>query len=269
MSPEIDLLTALSTQPFSACQSQWEQLLRRIFLPMSFVPAIQSVLEKGRWKCQPDPMAYVRKGSLRCAVRLGIVDVRRNVRREVLAADLSFKDADGKSLGHDDRLGTALHRHDEQFRTGLGAERGDIYDEDDITNRLPSSIKDENLEVKWDHVADMAQMDSGERIVLQLRLRGLERDVALAACYTDKDRKLLQAAWKRFDRHKDLFKQVLMSGKSLANKRPQTHPADRLNQTTPPNDSPGAAPQLEMILIQLPQGGMKISFRKCVPQDQK
>ena len=306
MSPEIDLLTTLSTQPFSACESEWLQLLRRLFLPISFVPAIQSVLEKGRWKSQPDPMAYVRKGSLRCAVRLGILDVRRNVRREVLATDLSFKDADGKSLGHDDRLGTALHRHDEQFRTGLGAERGDIYDEDDITDRLPSSVLDQNLEVKWDHVADMAQMDSGERIVLQLRLKGLERDVALAACYTDEDRKILQAAWKRFDRHKDLFKQVLMSGKSLPTKRPQdgqnqpvkpdkprsisvhpvrgvspvvkatqenrtnnANPPNRVNQTTPSNDTPGAAPQLEMVLIQLPQGGMKISFRKSLPQDQK
>jgi hypothetical protein len=265
MSPEIDLLTTLSTQPFSDCQSQWEQLLRRLFLPMSFVPAIQSVLEKGRWKSQPDPMAYLRKGSLRCAVRLGIVDVRRNVRREILATDLSFKDADGKSLTHDDRLGTALHRHDEQFRTGLGAERGAIYDEDDITNRLPSSVLDKNLEVKWDHVADMAQMDPGERIVLQLRLRGLERDVAFAACYTEEDRKLLQAAWKRFDRHKDLFKQVLMSGKSLAHKRPQTHPANRVPATNPTNDTPGATSQLEMILIEL-QGGMKISFRKCVPE---
>src|SRR6476469_10911841 len=127
MSPEIDLLTILSPPPFSACQSQWEQLLRRIFLPMSFVPAIQAVLEKGRWKRQPDPMAYVRKGSLRCAVRLGIVDVRRNARREILATDLSFKDADGKSLGHDDRLGMALQRHDEQFPTGLGADRGALY----------------------------------------------------------------------------------------------------------------------------------------------
>ncbi|MGB8132242.1 MAG: hypothetical protein WCG81_20820 [Candidatus Angelobacter sp.] len=185
MSAELELLTALSTQPFSACQSQWEQLLRRLFLPMSFVSAIQQVLEKGRWKSQPDPMAYVRKGSLRCAVRLGIVDVRRNLRREVLATDLSFKDADGKSLTpskmtHDDRLGVALHRHDEQFRTGLGAERGAIYDEDDITNRLPSSVLDKNLEVKWDQVVEMAQMDSGERIVLKLRLGGLERDLALA-----------------------------------------------------------------------------------------
>ena len=182
-----------------------------------------------------------------------------------------------------------MHRHDEQFRTGLGAERGSIYDEDDITNRLPRAVLDKNLEVKWDHVADMAQMDAGERIVLKLRLSGLERDVALAACYTEEDRKILQAAWKRFDRHKDLFKQVLMSGKSLpaqpptkpirpahqaarsaraaqANRANHTNPPNRVNETTPANHTPGAAPQLEMIFIQLPQGGMKISFRKCVAE---
>jgi hypothetical protein len=117
MPSEIELLTALSTQPFSACEAQWLQLLRSLYLPIAYVPAIQAVLEKGRWKSQPDPMAYVRKGSLRCAVRLGILDVRPNRRRETLASDLNFKDADGKPLGHDDRLGTALHRQDGKFRT--------------------------------------------------------------------------------------------------------------------------------------------------------
>jgi hypothetical protein len=252
MSPEIDLLTTLSTHSFSACETQWHQLLHRLFLPISFVPAIQEVLEKGRWKSQPDPMAYVRKGSLRCAVRLGIVDIRRNVRREVLATDLSFKDTDGKSLGHDDRLGMALHRHDEQFRTGLGAERGSIYDEDDITNRLPRSVLDKNLEVKWDHVADMAQMDSGERIVLQLQRKGLGRRGALAACYTDGDRKLLEAAWRRFDRKKEVLKEVLQSGKGI--------PARR--QGVNAGDEPRA--EVEMILIDVPGKGMKISFRKRV-----
>jgi hypothetical protein len=294
MSAEIELLTALSTQPFSACEAQWLLLLRSLYLPIAYVPAIQAVLEKGRWKSQPDPMAYVRKGSLRCAVRLGILDVRRNSRREVLATDLNFKDSEGKSLGHDDRLGTALHRQDEKFRTGLGAEYGSIYDEDDITNRLPRAVLDKNLEVKWDRVADMAQMDSGERIVLRLRLQGLERDVALATCYTDDDRKILQAAWKRFDRHKDLFKEVLMSGKSLPKQRtqvgqnqpvipnkPHNNPArpvhevtgvsqavqeDRVNQINPASETSSAAPQLEMIFIELPQGGMKISFRKCVAE---
>ncbi len=252
MSPEIDLLTVLSTQPFSVCEDQWKQLLRKLFLPISFVPAIQSVLEKGRWKRQPEPMAYVRKGSLRCAARLGIVDVRRNVRREVLATDLSFKDTDGKSLGHDDRLGTALHRHDEQFRTGLGAERGVIYDEDDITNRLPSSVLDVNLEVRWERIADMAQMDSGERIVLQLQRKGLGRRGALAACYTDEDRKLLEAAWRRFDRKKETLKEVLQSGKAIPARRQSLNTGNR----------PRA--EVEMILIEVPGNGMKISFRKRV-----
>lgn len=251
MSPETDLLTALSTQPFSACEEQWKQLLHRLFLPLSHIPAIQSVLEKGRWKSQPDPMAYVRKSSLRSAVRLGIIDVRRNY-REVLATDLNCKDADGKSLGHDDRLGAAFHRRDEQFRTGLGADHGSIYDEDDIINRLPGSLLDGNLEVKWERVADMAQMDSGERIVLQLQRRGLGRRGALAACYSDEDRKLLEAAWRRFDRKKEALKEVLQSGKAIPTRRKGVNAGDEPRE------------EVEMILIEIPGGGMKISFRKRV-----
>jgi len=252
MSPEIDLLTALSTQPFSACEDQWKQLLHRLFLPLSHIPAIQSVLEKGRWKSQPDPMAYVRKSSLRCAVRLGIVDLRRNYRREVLATDLNFKDADGKSLTNDDRLGTALHRRGEEFRTGLGADHSSIYDEDDIINRLPGSLLDKNLEVKWERVADMAQMDSGERIVLELLRKGLGRRGALAACYTEEDRKLLEAAWRRFDRKKEALKGVLQSGKAIPTRQ----------QGLNAGDQPRG--EVEMVLIEIPGGGMKISFRKRV-----
>jgi hypothetical protein len=252
MSAQIELLTTLSSEPFSACEEQWKQLLRSLFLPIAYVPAIQAVLEKGRWKSQPDPMAYVRKGSLRCAVRLGIVDVRRNHRRETLATDLNFKDADGKPLGHDDRLGFALHRRDEQFRTGLGAEYGSIYDEDDITNRLPRAVLDKNLEVKWDQVAEMAQMDSGERIVLELQRRGLGRRGALAACYTDEDKKLLEAAWRRFDRKKEVLKEVLQSGKAIPTKRHGVNAGD------------GPPVQVEMVLIEVPGKGMKISFRKRV-----
>jgi hypothetical protein len=199
-------------------------------------------------------MAYVRKSSLRCAVRLGIIDIRRNSRREVLATDLSFKDTDGKSLTHDDRLGTALHRRDEQFRTGLGADQSSIYDEDDIINRLPASVLDKNLEVKWEHVADMAQMDSGERIVLRLLRNGLGRRGALAACYTDEDRKLLEAAWRRFDRKKETLKEVLQSGKAITSRRQA-------------EDQPRA--EVEMVLIEVPDKGMKISFRKRVAKGQE
>jgi hypothetical protein len=250
MSPEINLLTTLSTQPFSGCEDQWKDLLRSLHLSIAHVPAIQAVLEKGRWKRQPNPMAYVRKSSLRCAARLGIIDVRRNSRREVLATDLNFKDAQAKPMGHDDRLGTALHRHD-----GLGAEYGSIYDEENIINRLPDSVLDENLDVKWEHVADLAQMDSGERIVLKLQRAGFGRRPALDACFTDKDRKLLEAAWKRFDRNKETLKGVLMTG------RPK--PIQRVRPG--PKAGSKAETWIELIFIQVPGKGMKISFRKHVP----
>jgi hypothetical protein len=280
MAPEIELLHAVENQPFEACEAEWTELLRSLHLGLSYVPAVQAVIQERRWKTQPNPIAYVRKSSVRCAVRMGIVD-RRPKHREILASELHIKDADGKSLGHDDKLGTALHRYDQQFGSGPGATHEAIYDEDYIGNRLPESVMDENLEVEWDRVAQLAGMDAGERIVLKLRLSGLERDTALAACYTDADRKILQAAWKRFDRHKDLFKEVLLSGRPLSNRRsPGSHPArpvhegsrvlkarqeNRVDQVDSGRDTPGATPQLEMILIELPQGGMKISFRRCLP----
>jgi hypothetical protein len=39
--------------------------------------------------------------------------------------------------------------------------------------------------------------------VLTLLPNSMTRDSALAACFCEDDRKLLQAAWKRFDRNKE------------------------------------------------------------------
>jgi hypothetical protein len=189
---------------------------------------------------------------------MGIVE-RRPKHREILASELHVKDADGKSLGHDDKLGTALHRYDENFGSGLGSTHEAIYDEDYIGNRLPESVMDENLEVEWDRVAQLAGMDAGERIVLTLQRIGLGRRAALATCFTEDDRRLLEAAWKRFDRRKDTLKEVLLSGKAMPAR--QAHGA-RLTAEDPLS-------QLELIFIELPEGGMKISFKKYVPKTPK
>jgi hypothetical protein len=266
MPSDIELLHAVATRPYSACEAQWQELLHPLHLSGEFVPAIQAVIREGRWKSRPNPLAYVRKAALRCAARLGITHARPRRHREILATDLHYKDGDGEPLGHDDRLGTALHLYDEKSGSGAGSGPGSnfeaIYDEDFITNRLPAAVLDENLEVKWDRVADLARMDAGERIVLELQRIGFGRDRAFAACYTSDDRKILQAAWKRFDRHKDILKEVLLSGRSLPGKSPQTIQREPVTQTQ------SATPELEMIFIELPQGGMKISFRKHVPEQQ-
>ena len=73
---------------------------------------------------------------------------------------------------------------------------------------------------------------------------------ALAACYSDEDRKLLEAAWRRFDRKKGALKEVLQSGKAIATRRQGA------------GDEPRT--EVEMVLIDVPGKGMKISFRKHV-----
>src|SRR4029077_894048 len=192
MAREIELLNAVVAQAFEACEAEWGELLGRLRLGLAYVPAIQAVLSEGRWMNQPDPIAYVRKSAVRWAVRMGIVDIRPNQDREILASDLQFEDEDGESLGRDDKLGMALHNFEEQFGSGFGTG----YDEDFYSpeDRVPDALIDENLEIDWDRVGELAAMDAGERIVLDLQRIGFGRDSALQACRTDDDRKLLQAA---------------------------------------------------------------------------
>lgn len=250
MVPEIELLKAVAQQPYAGCEPQWKELLGSMKLGAAYIPAIQAVMKEGRWKTQPNPVAYIRKSAMRCAARMGIVDRRPNQHREVLAADLQYKDGDGEDLVHDDRLGTALHRYEQELGAGGSAGVGAIYEEDYIGNRLAGSVLDENLEVDWDHVGQLAGMDAGERIVVDLQRIGFGRESALAACYSEDDRKLLQAAWKRFDRHKESLKAVLSSGKAGTARRTQ-------KAATKADEE-----KLELVFIEIPGGGLKIGFKR-------
>jgi hypothetical protein len=91
-------------------------------------------------------------------------------------------------------------------------------------------------------------MDAGERMVLELQRIGLARESALAACFSEDDRKVLQAAWKRFDRHKASLKAVLSTGKA--------DPVRRSQRVGPDEE------KLELIFVEAPGKGMKISFKR-------
>lgn len=59
MAPEMELLNAVAAQPYAACESQWKELLRSMNLGAAYIPVIQAVIKEGRWKNQPNPMAYL------------------------------------------------------------------------------------------------------------------------------------------------------------------------------------------------------------------
>jgi hypothetical protein len=64
MAPEIELLNAVATQPYAACEPQWKELLRSMNLSVAYIPAIQATIKEGRWKNQPNPTAYIRKSAM-------------------------------------------------------------------------------------------------------------------------------------------------------------------------------------------------------------
>lgn len=233
---EIELLRAVANTGYEDCRPEWNKLLRALHLGPAYIPGIQEMVYDTRWRERPNPLAWVRKGAVRWAIRHGLMDVRRRNNKEVLASELEFKDSEGRPLSHDDTLGLALCQFDE------GSPR------DSIVDYLPAGVVDEfHEEVLWDKVADLAGLDSGERIVLDLRLMGLGWRAAMEACLTDDDRTILYAAWRRFERRKDVLKQVLLTAKP--------HRARRIE---------GSGQEYELMFAEDGQGALKIFFKKLV-----
>jgi hypothetical protein len=238
---EIELLKTVAGQEYEQCKPEWSRLLRALHLAPTYVPAIQEMLRDSRWSGKSNPIGYVRNGAVRWAVRHGLVEARRKPSKEVLASELNFTDGDGEPLGHDDKLGLALCQFDE---TSV---------RESIVDYLPAEVVDEfHEEVNWDKVADLAGLDPGERIVLDLRLMGLGWRDALEACLTEDDRAILYAAWRRFDRHKEVLKQVLLTAKA--------HRARRIE---------GSGEEYELMFTENEEGRLKIFFKRTCLQKRK
>ena len=239
----LKLLNTVASRPFEECEAEWKEVLGGLRLGLIYVPAIQRVLAEGRWKDAPNPAAYVRKAARRLAVRLGLVERPPRRQREVLASDLNFQDDEGRELGHDDRLGTALNRHKEKYGRNY---RGDAHWAE---GRLPMSLYTDEPEIDWERVGDLAGLDGAERLVMELQLAGFGRDTALGACLTERDRRYLQAAWKRYERDRRRLGRTLETGTPRRARKTQRE-----------------WPELELILVQTDEGEVKISFKKVVPE---
>lgn len=238
----LELLNTVSAQPYERCEAEWRKLLRMLRLSTLYVVAIQAVLRQEKWRSRRNPMGYIRTAALRCAVRMGLVEIRREEGREVLASDLSYTDWDGKPVGHDEKLDMALYEFEQKYGRE-GREPG-------AADYLPEEVMEEGLDdVAWERVAELAELDEAERLVLDLRLMGFRREDAFAACFSDEDRRYLQAGWKRFERHKGNLRKVLQSGKKHRARRAKT-----------------AGPEMELVLVETPDNRLKISFRKLVPE---
>jgi hypothetical protein len=239
------LLETITSESYERSEGEWKEALRLFHLNVSYIPALQVILKQGRWCRQPNPIAYIRKAARWRAIRMGLIDMPCQTGPEVLVADLNYTDSDGRAVPHDEKIDMALAGYEANFGSYY-----DDYDDDPYYEVSEALLGDGEL-VNWERAAELAGLDAGERIVLDIQLMGVGRDQALALCYSDEDRKFLQAAWKRFVRHKLALRATLRSGGS--------HQSRRIRRVT-------AEKERELVFVELAGGGLKISFREPVPE---
>jgi hypothetical protein len=209
---ELELLKAVANEPYEKGKAKWNRLLKALHLSNAYVPAIQEVLRQRGWQNQTNPVSYVRKAAVRWAVRHGLAEIRRKSSKEAPASEISSIREDHPS-SEEDKLISELCQFDDQRR------------DQPIADLLSADVMNEDAEVNWEKVAQLASLDPGEKIVLDLKLMGLSWRDAIAACLTTEDRTILNTAWRRFDRHKNVLKQVLLTGKHQHIRRTASVPA--------------------------------------------
>lgn len=241
------LLNTISSKAYEECENDWREILRLLRLKALYVPAVQMILKEGRWRSKANPLGYIRTASRWCAIRMGLVDVPWRDERMVLAADLHYTDADGNPVPHDEKLDLVANY---EARFGSYYDYGD--DDYSPSDRVSGSLLDESHDLDWERAAQLAGLDAGEQIVLDIQRMGLGREQALSLCYTDKDRRFLQAAWKRFMRHRKALKETLLSG--------APHQSRRIKRPTPEK-------KLELAFVELANGSLRISFCELVPEE--
>jgi hypothetical protein len=222
---ELELLKAAAHERYEKGKGKWSRLLKALYLSPTYVPAILEILGQGKWRNQTNPIAYVRKTAVRWAVQHGLAEIRRKSSRHGLTPELD-------ALREEHRLISELCQFDDE------------QEGQQIVDRLSPEVVNEHREVNWEKAAKLANLDPGEKIVLDLRLMGLSWRDSVAACLTHEDRTILNTAWRRFDRHKDLLKQVLLTGK-----------AQEIRRTA-------SVPELELMFTEGEEQRLKIFFKK-------
>jgi hypothetical protein len=97
---------------------------------------------------------------------------------------------------HDDAVDYFQHKYsdwDYPTQRPIAPDVLDNQDESDLDEFAPQKVD-------WNRVADKAHLDSGERQVLRWKRNGVSRETAMAAQRTQKEKRAIQAAWRRLDR---------------------------------------------------------------------
>jgi hypothetical protein len=204
-------LEAAVGRPIEGHDAEWLRFMDLLKLSGCFLPAVKEALEQGRWRQAKNPWAYIKTVARREALKTGLVD-------SAAEPNMVTDDGGGRRLDFDRWQFAASGFGPTKTNSGVwhqgSGEFADDYERDynefgepltrfleRLAQHIPHDLRKPDTDTPdWDKIAQRAQLDSGEQLVLAFRLRGIGRDVAIARA-AEEERKWIQAAWKRFDRN--------------------------------------------------------------------
>jgi hypothetical protein len=208
----ITIFEAAAGMPIKGHDTEWLRLLDLLKLPGFLIPAVKEALKQGRWRQSRNPRAYIKIVAQREALGMGLVDyaddpntVTADAGGQPLELDVLAFAANG--FGPIKTSSGAWHQGSGEFSDDYQNDYNEFGEHlttllERLGQRIPRELrKPETDRPDWVKIAELAELDEGERLVLTCRLWGISRDVAIAGQAAEEDKRWIQAAWKRFDRN--------------------------------------------------------------------
>jgi hypothetical protein len=208
---------------------EWIALVAGVLdLPPEYLPAVQVTLAQRRWPKANDPKAYIRK-----VARREMLNVRSGRDpKSTLVIPNGVRDEEGQPLSYQDYIDYRSYDYD-PVKKGTAWQARNPSDEpiwaDEEGRQIPvvngrpvpedllmleDDGPDAKLVINWPRVAERAGLDAQVAQVLKFRGAGVTREAMLnMGAKNEDERRALQAAWRRLDRHMDAVRAVLAGAK--------------------------------------------------------
>lgn len=226
----LETAAQLSVEQSSAV---WVWLMQELRLGPQYFLAVREAVQQGRWRTAKNPKTYLKTVARREALKMGLIDERSDhlVTIGGIEAEEATSEEALELLEHRYCSRSASKGADGVWRTGGGGGGDPLRREKSYRGRLMAGVPDEMRVVEqpsdeyravldqvnentdelhfhakpqvkpdWKSWAEAAGLDPWEKRVLEYRLSGAGRRVAVASQPDEESRKALEAAWKRFER---------------------------------------------------------------------